>query len=506
MWGFAILFGLLPAATALFPRSPLTARYPGLETRARSSFEAIDSSILDNFGNIRYATNITVNGKTFRVAIDTGSADLWIQPSADFAFNSTGKNASFEYGANADTDTNWVNGTIGLATVEMGGYTVPNQVFMNATTPGARDLLRSGDSGAMADPGMDGLIGLAFDKLSQLDRVMDDDGDPFLLNIFRQAPAGQDHFVGIALSRTDDMEGTAEASFTINEVDSTYSNVTSAPHVPLFPGLEDDIGGRWSILVDSITVDNASITVPNLTSTVPRAPSGSYVFVLDTGAPSAAIPTDLFNAIYQVIPGAMKLSDGWQLPCNTTSILRLKIGGVQFPIHPLDLSVQNSTGCFSSLQAIDPVPGEGFDGILGDSILRNMYQIYHWGVLWYTGGNASVQLLPLTDPTAAVADVSTVRMARISNQTSGAMVAAAGAADTESSSGDSDSQVKKYGPIVVGLVGANLLVALILAIIGLVLCVKRGAKSGPRTKYARVQVAEEESKALDRYDERPYSD
>jgi hypothetical protein len=68
--------------------------------------------------------------------------------------------------------------------------------------------------------------------------------EPFLYDIFGQTPQ-QDNFFGISPSRTDDLEGSAEASFTINEVDGTYSDVVIAPVLPLFPAT-----GRWSILLD----------------------------------------------------------------------------------------------------------------------------------------------------------------------------------------------------------------------------------------------------------------
>ncbi|KAJ7663203.1 hypothetical protein DFH06DRAFT_1324680 [Mycena polygramma] len=431
MWGSTILVSaVLPAAAALFTHAPLNARrHPMLNDRAGSNsggatLAAINTSTLANLGDIRYTTNITINGQSFRVAVDTGSSDLWYAKSV-------------------------------------------------SQNPGAGDLL---------DPGINGLIGVAFDifKASTLKNTLDDSGmygrgEPFLFNLFKKTPQ-QDNFIGMSLSRSDDREGTSEASFTVNEVDETYADIVSTPSLPLFPGT-----GRWSILIDGISVDNVPVSIPK--STIPVATSGKIAVVMDSGTPTGLLPQDLFNAIYSAIPGATPYKNGaWLIPCNTTTIVRIEIGGAQFPIHPLDLSEYTTdpdtdrTGCFSSL---NPAPAEGdFDGIFGDTITSVTP-----GASTTNTGNTSMQLLPQTDPTAAVADVLNVRMARLSSQSSGA-VAAVAAGNTESASHGSNSQVKKYGPIVVGLLGANLLVAVILAAIGVVVCVKRGGKS---VKYERGQ-------------------
>ncbi|KAJ7602077.1 hypothetical protein DFH06DRAFT_1153104 [Mycena polygramma] len=146
-----------------------------------------------------------------------------------------------------------------------------------------------------------------------------------------------------------------------------------------------------------------------------------------------------------------------------------------------------------------------YDAIFGASFLRNVYAIYNFGntVSHSPTANASVQLLSQTDPTAVVTDVLNIRMARLSGQSpapaGAAVVAAAAAAATGSSA--TESQVHKYAPIVIGLLGANLLVAIMLAAIGLVLCLKkRGGKNGRSTNYAPMSLAG------DAYEDKRYSD
>jgi saccharopepsin len=145
---------------------------------------------------------------------------------------------------------------------------------------------------------------------------------PPLFNIFDMTP-NQDNFIGISLSRTDDLEGSADASFTINELDPTYAAVSNVAPVPLFPGNND----RWSVVVDALQVDGVNIT---LVSTVPNAPSGSIVALMDTGTPTATLPMNLLYALYSQIPGvSVAVIEGnlfFLIPCNTTSIVTMVIG------------------------------------------------------------------------------------------------------------------------------------------------------------------------------------
>ncbi|KAJ7182241.1 aspartic peptidase domain-containing protein [Mycena crocata] len=487
---------------------------------------------LYNVEGIRYVSNITINGQNMSVILDTGSSDLVIQPPRELVFNDTGIPIKNQYGGGD------IEGTIGYAAVEFRGYTVKQQAFLNATSVGVAEI---------TELGLDGLIGLAFDGkgVSTISAKLNDsaEGKPFLFNVFDQTPQ-EDNFIGLSLSRTDDLEGSADASFTINEIDDAYSGIWYAPKIPVVQAVPGNHNLTWSIPIDGIAVDGVDIALPK--STVATSPSGKIVVLMDSGTPGAQLPAQILHLLYSAIPGVNFSTSGDDsiiIPCNTTSIVTVQIGGQPFPIHPLDISEMatdpdtNITVCVAPMNS---APGNRvYDGIFGDVFLRNMYTVYNFGnsVAGSPTGNATMQLLSQTNATTAAADVLHFRMSHLSqgssdppapgasklNMAADSMPTASGdpdsrlsfnsqalgssdlAAEADSVLSDSDTNAAKYGPIIVGMLSGNLLLLLILVAMGTALCVKRGGKTMNRV-YAPVHFAEDEGKPLHGHEGKRYSD
>ncbi|KAJ7107143.1 aspartic peptidase domain-containing protein [Mycena crocata] len=378
--------------------------------------------------------------------------------------------------------------------------------------------------------GIEGLIGLGLAPLgaSAVFNVLQPQGNnvgqPFLFNIFNEHPT-ETNFIAVSLSRTTDLESSAEASFTIMELDKSFAAVKDTTPVPLFPA--DTF--RWSVLVDAINVDG--VNVP-LVSTVPNTPTGKFVGVMDSGTTTALFPQDVLYALYSQIPGAsVGISDSqlsFTIPCNTTSIVTVIIGGLPY------LDDRNATGVSGSI-CVGAIsfgePNDEHDVFFGDIFMRNFYSVFNFGTALETSSDdsASMQFLSLTDPHVAAADVMDVRMAQLANKTpefygllpgfqpaipgssnpfssynaTGAHLAsAASVADVSEADASNDSTVHKYTLIIIGLVGANLLVVLILAIIGLALYIKRGRVRESRTsRYIPVRFREENPRKSGMYDE-----
>ncbi|KAJ7442006.1 aspartic peptidase domain-containing protein [Mycena latifolia] len=450
------------------PVRPLSAR-SGATFTSSGSTQTLDST------PDRYVTDITYQWPKIKRA-------------PNLAINDTGIPVTIAYSPAT------VSGTVSFGTVELGGYTFPQQAFVSADQIGLGDIVNEG---------LDGLVGFAFDgtqassitvalQSANLDPIA---GQPFLFNIF-DLNDDVSNFIGISLSRSGDLEGSADASFTINEIDDKYMGVFGRRPIDIFPPEKR----RWSLLLDGVFVDGNPVPIPaSAVQSVTPVAAGNLVILMDTGTPTATLPADLFNAIYSRIPGA--LFSGSQntfiVPCNTTTIVTVSMSGQQFPIHPLDLTdVKVVDGVTVCTAAISPSAGNAdFDALFGDTIMRNIYSLFNFGsaIAKAPGGASSMGLLSQTDPASAQADVINVRMGQLANgppegvpvsfqpltvvetPPNGAIASSLLAADA-SSNPDSDSLLSKYAPIVIGLLGANLLIVLVLAVIGLVSVRQAGRK------------------------------
>lgn len=188
--------------------------------------------------------------------------------------------------------------------------------------------------GKMQDIGINGLLGLSFnvDQASPINAAIKGNygdgatwGHSVLHNIFDQHP-DQPNYLAIDLARTHDWEDTDGGSFGIGEVEQKYASVLNAPKLPQHP----KGGSRWTVLLDGVKVDGSSVA---LQSSIAGVPAGRMQALLDTGDPTAMMPSFLRDAIYSSIPGAVfwDTEDGervWIVPCNTTTNVVFTFGYV----------------------------------------------------------------------------------------------------------------------------------------------------------------------------------
>jgi hypothetical protein len=402
-------------------------------------------SSLNNSADISYYTDITLNGTTFSVLIDTGSSDLWVVGSVSGAVN-TGSKASVTYAVGS------VSGPIDLANLEFGGYTVPDQAYISA-------------SASSSNPSGQGLIGLGPNSGSNVYAAIPSNvGASVCDRIFLQNTSAP-NFITVNLGRTDDPDSDFPGNITISEVLEGLESVTSQPKNDVtLVSIHDTGDQHFQVLLDSggmIGPDNQSISYTTVIESTSNSNQATAVF--DTGFSLSQVPTTVATAFYSRFSGAefanvTNIGAVYLVPCNLEVNLTFEISNVRYPIHPLDATIEpsilgldnvkNSEGvdcCIGLFQPISFDEGSDptFDLILGMSFLRNVYALFNYGDFITSSTNNSessrgdpyVQLLSTTDPAQAHLDFVNSRLGGV--DTTGSQTL--GPPTSEGSSGSSSS-------------------------------------------------------------------
>ncbi|KAI0666611.1 aspartic peptidase domain-containing protein [Trametes maxima] len=487
-----------------------------------------------NTNDALYTVDITLGGQNFTVLLDTGSSDLWISPQGRHITltNTSDLVASEVYGQGS------AQGNIAFAELKVGPYVVPSQAFVNATELTGLD--------AQIASGIDGYLGMSFDVSSIFGTIQQSWGNQsastlgrsFITNLFAQNESLPNSF-DLQLGRIDTMDAAGTGTFTISEHSSEFGDVTDAPKLPRVAA------GRWSVVMDEMRINGERFSFNK--SSVPGVPEGKVAALLDSGFSLPPLPPAAVDAIYTSIPGSVfyRTQGAYLVPCNSSTMLSFVFGGQEFAVHPLDLALPipvpilkngvetNVTVCLATYQYLnlDPTGFNGFDLILGDAFLRNVYASFDYGdfnPMTKTDGIPFVQLLTTVDYHTAMDEFYEDRTAVLATlppvidpsqfiqfplspsvtggntsttgSTNGADEAAVrGALSTDGSgdgSSDSDSDRKTFRITAIALLGANLLVGLVLLAFVATMCVRGVKGSAARnvgSRYVPVRFKEAEA-------------
>jgi len=389
---------------------PFRVRYTHASLTRRANSSSINVA---NTFNAEYISNITLGGRTIPVLLDTGSSDLWVTGDVLNTVD-TGKSEKLSYAVGtAAGDINTVN-------LEFGGYTVQKQAYLRVidTSTFSVDIQAAGYSG---------LIGLGPNTGSKIrDKIGDASGDSVLNRIFTENQF-ESNYVTILLNRYNDpAEKGLTSQMTISEVLPAYQNVTSMPKLGVSKVHKlTDADQHWQVFTDANGVLGPDGNAIKSDSFFPSAPNDALVAVIDSGYTLPQVPRKMSDAIYGRVPGANydETQGYWTVPCDSLVNLTFVFGGVQVPVHPLDVVMsefgyKDATGkaaCVGSFQPITSafsLLGE-YDIVLGMAFLRNTYTYIDFGS--FVRGSKSnydpfVRLLPTTDREAAHRDFVNVRM------------------------------------------------------------------------------------------------
>ncbi len=243
---------------------------------------------LRNDGDLKYFTNITLNGEVFPVLIDTGrcvafsphsptsnssyssahSSDLYVAGNVAGAGN-TGKTAKVSYAIGG------ASGPVLTAKLEFEGFTIMDQAFILDT---------SGQN-----PKGEGLIGLGPNFESNVHQVLNSkDGDAPLDRIFRDNTSTP-NYITIYLGRSDDPTDPFPGDLTIGSPVPGYENVTSQPKLPVF-NVGAKGGQHWQTLLDANGIIGPDGKAINTTSHVSGGGKNKLNVIMDSGFSLPQVP------------------------------------------------------------------------------------------------------------------------------------------------------------------------------------------------------------------------
>ncbi|RPD63486.1 acid protease [Lentinus tigrinus ALCF2SS1-6] len=506
------------AAQGLGSRFDITAHRTGYQYAAAEQLNSENLQAVTK-DDLLYTTDIMLGGQKFTVSLDTGSTDLWINTKGRNVqlTNQTGITTSITYGVGK------VEGPIDFAQVKIGD--VDSQAFINPTSIVDFNLA------------VDGIMGMAFDvgsihtafKNAFGAAAADTLGRAPITSLFGAHPSLPNNF-DVQLARTGETQDLADGSFTISAHAPGFDAALAG--APKLPRVSDQ---HWSIVMDAMSVNGKAFAFEG--SRIAGVPQGKTVAALDTGFSFPPLPPKAVDAIYSSIPGAVfnPSSKLWAVPCNATTNLSFTFGGKDFVVHPLDLTrtmvadittngqKKQVTICINTYQylTLDPNSFQGFDMILGDAFLRNVYASFDYGDTQPGNTNSGpgipfVQMVSTTDASKVMDEFTTERaetlsklppelspsdFVRIASGGSGSVGAGTSGAAEESGQGRDEGSVLglKYGMVAMILLGANLAVGIALIGLTVAICVQgRKNRLNMRT-YVPVRFRDEFEQGSSKY-------
>ncbi|KAL1957940.1 hypothetical protein VTO42DRAFT_5332 [Malbranchea cinnamomea] len=313
--------------------------------------------LVDNFLNAQYFSEISLGTppQTFKVVLDTGSANLWVpstqcgsiacylhnkyDSSASSTYKANGSEFSIRYGSGS------LSGFVSQDTLRIGDLTVKEQDFAEATSePGL----------AFAFGRFDGILGLGYDSIS-VNRIV-----PPFYNMLDQGLLDEPVFafyLGDANEEGDDSE-------------ATFGGVDKSHYTGELTMIPLRRKAYWEVDFDAITFGDDTAELDN---------TG---IILDTGTSLIALPSTLAELLNKEIGAKKSFNGQYTVDCSKRAHLpdlTFTLSGHNFTIGPYDYILEVQGSCISSFMGMDFPEPVGPLAILGDAFLRQWYSVYDLG-------------------------------------------------------------------------------------------------------------------------------
>ncbi|EIW83876.1 acid protease [Coniophora puteana RWD-64-598 SS2] len=325
---------------------------------------------------------------TFRVALDTGSSDLWLVSSActdsqcsslpRYPLGYESSTFSPYNDNNTQYSTHFADGTgasgfVAYESVQVANVTVPKQAFGLVS-----------QSNLTLDDQMSGVMGMGFPRLSQISNaVADGTGVPWFSSLAEQGIVDYPVF-GLSLTRNATgtlAVGAIDSSVVTNTSDIVWNEVV--PFSPYQNQFNTSGYVYWAIHMTEVAVNGSGITpVP----TYPGPTENSSIALLDVGNSGIYGPWQDVEQIMSKFPSSRLVDESgqWAVPCDSSAIMSFSFGSEdQFILQPSDYLIgpvsTNPTMCLTWPMASSP-DSTGIDWKLGTPFLRTVYSIFSLGI------------------------------------------------------------------------------------------------------------------------------
>ncbi|KAK7461034.1 hypothetical protein VKT23_008962 [Stygiomarasmius scandens] len=337
--------GSLPEGASIKPVANLSASVEqGLSKRQSEPLTDVGDDLAWS-GTISIGTP----AQKFKIDFDTGSSDLWVPSSSctssvcsskskfNAASSSTAKKQSgtfqIQYG-----DGSTVSGPIYTDTVSVAGVKATSQKFSPVTSL----------SSSLADEDIDGILGLAFPAISNLN------SNPFFNTAINQGTVSSGEF-GFYLSQSGSELYLGGANSNLYTGSIEFHSV-------------DTSTGFWQITGASIKSGGSTIV-------------SGFETIIDSGTTIMYGPPSQVKTFYSKIGG--KLFDStngfYSFPCNNVPSVAFNWGGKDWTISAdnfnLGTTTSGSSQCVGALAAQDLGLGSN-TWLLGDSFMKNVYSVF----------------------------------------------------------------------------------------------------------------------------------
>lgn len=317
-----------------------------------------------------YSASIAIGtpAQSFDIALDTGSADLWVTSAScasstctslpskfDASKSSSFKNASSAFSITYGSGN--AQGYLASDTVSLADYTVSSQTFAVIQTMSA----------SLINEPLAGLMGLGFSSLSVskstpwwVSLATTKWNEPMFAFYLKR-------YRNVASASSTEADG-GKVSF--GEVDtSLYTGNIN------YVSVADGKQAYWNIPIAGISVKGTTV---NLGSSVNAA--------IDTGTTLIGGPASAVAAIYAAIPGSKPMTGSYagyyEYPCSTSISLQMTFGTFTVEITEADFNIGSygvdGTMCIGGVYTQSLSSSSAIQWIVGDTMLKNVYSVYRY--------------------------------------------------------------------------------------------------------------------------------